>query len=66
MLFIAWRIAKFRPVRDIAILILAAAVAMCLFGPARDHRYLFPVILIAPFLFTYAMKFRPEVQSGLK
>jgi hypothetical protein len=40
---------------DIALLILATAAAMCLFGPARDRRYLFPAILIAPFLFTYAM-----------
>jgi len=55
MLIVAWRNAGSGPIRDIALLVLTTAAAMCLFGPARDHRYMFPVVLIAPFLFTYCL-----------
>jgi hypothetical protein len=42
MLLLAWRIGGSGPVRDLAMLLIAISAAMCLFGPARDHRYLFP------------------------
>lgn len=65
MLFIGWRKGKSAPIRDVAIILLATTAAMCLLGPARDHRYLFPLILVTPLLFAHAVRFQCDSPRGL-
>jgi hypothetical protein len=52
---ISWRKGGSGPVRQVHVLLLALTLAMALFGPARDYRYLFPLVLITPFLFTRSL-----------
>jgi len=56
LLLISWWKAGSGPVRQVAALLLAATLAMFLFGPARDYRYLFPLVLVVPFLFTHSLR----------
>ena len=43
------------PLRQVAVLLLANILAIFLFAPSRDYRYLFPLVLVTPFLFTYSL-----------
>ena len=40
------------PLRQVTVLLLVATLAIFLIAPSRDYRYLFPLVLITPFLFT--------------